>query len=61
MLDLDSLARRLAQIESERTKLYQQAEQYFAAQEGGAVERNLKRAAALDRYARRSASQLRKR
>jgi hypothetical protein len=61
MLDLQSLARRLAFIEIERSKLYQQVEAQLAVQDGSAIERTLKRAAALDRYAQRSASQLRKR
>src|SRR5262245_3695489 len=61
MLDLDSLARRLARIEAERTELCEQLEDDLAAQDLCAVERNLRRSAALDRYAQRSASQLRRR
>jgi hypothetical protein len=61
MLDIDSLALRLAKIEAERAKLIQQLEHQFAAQDVPAIERTLKRAAALNRYAERSASQLRKR
>ena len=61
MLELDSLAGRLAQIENERAKLHQQLEQILAGQDEREVERNLRRAAALDRYVQRSASQLRKR
>lgn len=61
MLDFDSLAGRLAQIENERAKLHQQIEQSLNEQNRREVERNLRRAAALDRYVQRSASQLRKR
>jgi hypothetical protein len=61
MLDLNSLAHRFAQIEAERARLCQQLEEHLAMQTGQALERNLRRAAALDRYVQRSASQLRKR
>lgn len=61
MLDLDSLADRLGQIEAQRAKLQEQLEDHLTAKDACAIERNLRRAAALDRYAQRSASQLRKR
>jgi hypothetical protein len=61
MLDIDSLARRFAQIEAERAKLYQRLEGHLAAKNICAIDRDLRRAVALDRYAQRSGSQLRKR
>jgi hypothetical protein len=61
MLDFDSLARRFAQIEAERVKLHQQLEDYLGAQDFCGVERHLRRSVALNRYAQRSASQLRRR
>lgn len=61
MLDLDSLALRLGQIEAERIRLYEQLEGHLTTTDAYAIACNLRRAAALDRYAQRSASQLRKR
>lgn len=61
MLDLEALALRLMQIDAERTRLQQQLENHFTTADTYAIECNLRRAAALERYAQRSASQLRKR
>jgi hypothetical protein len=61
MLDLDSLACRLVQIEEERAKLHQQLDHHLAVPDVLAIDRNLWRAGALNRYAQRFMSQLRKR
>jgi hypothetical protein len=61
MRDLDSLRHRLAQIEAERAKLHQELDGHLVAQDSVRIGRNLRRAAALDRYTLRSASQLRRR
>lgn len=60
-LDLDSLVDRMTVIESERASLFQQIEEFAIKGEVNKVEVMLRRMSALERYARRCASTLRKR
>jgi hypothetical protein len=60
-LDLDALSDRLMHIEGERIKLLREIDQRLRQRDGADVKRHLRRLAALDRYAQRSFSTLRKR
>jgi hypothetical protein len=58
--DLPAVPNRLQHIEIERTKLWIEIENRLAQGEVEQADRNLRRLGALDRYAQRSSSRLRK-
>jgi hypothetical protein len=58
---LDALSDRLMRIEDEKIKLLREIEERLRQRDGADVKRHLRRLAALDRYAQRSFSTLRKR
>ena len=60
-LDLDALSDRLMRIEGEKIKLLEEIDEGLRQRDGAHVRRHLHRLAALDRYAQRSFSTLRKR
>lgn len=60
-LDLEALSDRLIRIEGEKVKLLGEIDECLQQQDEADVERHLRRLAALDRYAQRSFSTLRKR
>jgi hypothetical protein len=60
-LDLDSLFNRMMCIEVERASLFQEIQEMVRKGEANKVETMLRRMSALERYARRCSSTLRKR
>jgi hypothetical protein len=60
-LDLEALSDRLSQIEAERLRLFQEIEQGFKKEGVQKTTPLLRRLSALDRYAQRCSSSLRKR
>jgi len=59
-LDIEGLSDRLSQIETERLRLYQEIEQGLKKGDIQQIAPLLRRLSALDRYARRCSSSLRK-
>ena len=60
-LDVEALSDRLSQIEAERLRLHQEIEQSLTKGEVEKVTMGMRRLSALDRYAQRCSSALRKR
>jgi len=60
-LDVEALSDRLSQIEAERLRLHQEIEQSLEKKEIERITRDLRRLSALDRYAQRCFSAMRKR